>query len=145
MEVRQQKEQMTWANRPRQPTPGVRFGCISASLARRGCADCWAKFMGVRQLIAGLSLLLASTVCVASEICWTLEEKVTGSDLVAVGTVMEVQLKQIRTLRNHPAPTQDTKIRFRIEECLSGTESGEISIEAHSVYYTDSEGSHAAT
>jgi len=27
-----------WANHSRQPTPGDRLGCISASLARRGCA-----------------------------------------------------------------------------------------------------------
>jgi hypothetical protein len=88
----------------------------------------------------GCCVALSGAVCGGSEILRTLEQKVASSDLVAVGVVTDVQLGEIRQLRNLSLKTQDTRIRFRVEECILGKEDGEISIEAHSVHFTDSDG-----
>jgi hypothetical protein len=37
------------AKQSRQPTPGARLGCISALVARRGCADRWVWDMRQRK------------------------------------------------------------------------------------------------
>lgn len=88
----------------------------------------------------GCSVTLSAVIGGASEIVRTLEEKVASSDLVAVGAVKDVQLGEIRQLRDLSLKTQDTRIRFKVQECILGKEDGEISIEAHSVHFTDSDG-----
>jgi hypothetical protein len=97
------------------------------------------KFLALISI--GCCIGLSATICAGSEILRTLEQKVASSDLVAVGVVTDLQLGEIRQLRNFILKTQDTRIRFRVQECILGKEAGEISIEAHSVHFTDSDGS----
>src|SRR5437764_11558666 len=49
-------------NHMRQPTPVARLGCISASLARRGCADRWAR----RRMKNTKFYVLAATIAAAT-------------------------------------------------------------------------------
>lgn len=75
----------------------------------------------------------------------TLEQKVLTSDLIVFGTVTDVHLGEIRKRPELMQKTQDTKIRFQIDECIAGNESGEISIEAHSVSFFSKGGWQSST
>lgn len=86
------------------------------------------------------SLTLFATNCFGSEITMPLEGKVWASDLVVIGTVTDVRLGDIRMRPELKQRTQDTKIRFQIDEIITGKESGEISIEAHSVSFKERDG-----
>ncbi|HOW68936.1 MAG TPA: hypothetical protein P5186_24895 [Candidatus Paceibacterota bacterium] len=95
--------------------------------------------------ISIVTLLLFFTTCFGSEILRKLEDKVMNSDLVVIGSVVDVRLAEIRKLSGLSVKAQDTHIRFLIEECILGKKTGEILIEAHSVSFSDAEGSHGAT
>ena len=86
--------------------------------------------------IIGSGLILFAPYCLGSEMLMTLEQKVLTSDLVVIGTVTNVHLGEIRKRPELMQKTQDTKIRFQIDECIAGNKTGEISIEAHSVSFS---------
>jgi hypothetical protein len=93
-----------------------------------------------RIMIACTVMLLE--VCFGSELDITLEQKVQDSDIVVLATVTSVELGNIRKLPKLIQMTQDTKIHVRIDECIFGNETGEISIEAHSVSFVEGDTPH---